>query len=417
MASQQDIYEIGEIPPLGVVPRLMYAQVIRRSRYGDPLQAFQIEKIPVPSIQSDEVLVYVMAAGINYNNVWVSRGIPEDVIGRRLKNGDKNDFHIGGSDASGVVYAVGDRVRGIRIGDEVVVHCAHTYLRDFKTTTQVWGYDTNWGSFAQFSVAKAHQCLPKAKHLTWEESAVPMLVGATAYKMLKGWPPNEVQSGDVVLIWGGAGGLGTMAIQLTKLCGAIPIAVVAGQEKAEYCLKVGAKGCIDRTKYSHWGIPPHWQDESAYNRWLMNCRKFGQEIWEIAGKKQSPSIVFEHPGEDTIPTSIYVCDNNGMVVICAGTSGYSASVDLRQLWCRQKRFQGSHFADQEHCVAFNDLICQGKIDPCLTKTFDFQDIPLAHQQLHENCSVFGKFAALVGAPSAGAKTLDEFTNSALYEAP
>jgi crotonyl-CoA carboxylase/reductase len=104
-----------------------------------------------------------------------------------------------------------------------------------------------------------------------------------------------------------------------------------------------------------------------------------------------------------------------MVVICAGTSGYSAMTDLRQLWCRQKRFQGSHFADQEHSVAFNHLVCQGKIDPCLTKTFEFRDIPLAHQYLHDNRGVFGKFAALVGAPAAGAKTLADFTSLALAE--
>lgn len=411
MTTERHIYEIGEVPPIGVVPRLMYAQVIRRERYGEPVQAIKPEKLPVPHIEPDEVLVYVMAAGINQNNVWASQGVPEDVIGRRIRAGDKNEFHIGGSDASGVVYAVGDRVRGLEVGDEVIVHCAYKYAKDLKTTTEVWGYDTNWGSFAQFTAVKAHQCLPKAKHLTWEESAAPTLVGATTYKMLRGWPPNQVKSGDVVLIWGGAGGLGCMAIQLTNLFGGIPVAVVNSPEKAEYCLSIGAKACIDRSKYSHWGIPPHWKDESQYNVWAMSCRQFGKEIWKAIGKKQYPAIVFEHPGEDTIPTSIYLCDDNGMVVTCAGTSGYSASLDLRQLWCRQKRFQGSHFADQNDCVAFNDLVCQGKITPCLTKTFSFGDIPAAHQQLYENRNVLGKFSALVGAPAPGAKNYAEALGS------
>jgi DNA-binding response OmpR family regulator len=67
--------------------------------------------------------------------------------------------------------------------------------------------------------------------------------------------------------------------------------------------------------------------------------EFGKAIWDVLGERRSPRIVFEHPGEDTIPTSIFACDNGGMVVICAGTTGFNAVVDLRYLWTRQKRFQ------------------------------------------------------------------------------
>jgi crotonyl-CoA carboxylase/reductase len=70
-------------------------------------------------------------------------------------------------------------------------------------------------------------------------------------------------------------------------------------------------------------------------QWTAQAREFGKRIWEIVGERRNPAIVFEHPGEDTLPTSIFVCDNRGMVVICAGTSGYSAVVDLRYHWTRQ----------------------------------------------------------------------------------
>src|SRR5260370_41643419 len=73
---------------------------------------------------------------------------------------------------------------------------------------KIWGYETNWGSFAQFARVQAHQCMRKAAHLTWEEAAGPTLVGATAYRMLMGWPPHVVRRDDVVLIWGASGGLG-----------------------------------------------------------------------------------------------------------------------------------------------------------------------------------------------------------------
>src|SRR5260370_41745845 len=77
--SHKEIYEIGHVPPIGVVPKQMYAQVIRADRFGDPKHAFKVEKIAVPEIRADEVLVYVMAAGVTFNNVCAALGSPVDV--------------------------------------------------------------------------------------------------------------------------------------------------------------------------------------------------------------------------------------------------------------------------------------------------------------------------------------------------
>ena len=115
--------------------------------------------------------------------------------------------------------------------------------------------------------------------------------------------------------------------------------------------------------------------------------------------------MFEHPGEDTVPTSIFVCDTGGMVVICAGTTGYNATVDLRYLWMRQKRFQGSHFANDEQATALNDLVAAAKVDPCLSQTFTFAEIPHVHQLMHENKHPHGNMACLVNAPKPGMKDL------------
>ena len=410
----KDIYEIGEAPPLGHVPKEMYAQVIRAERFGEPRRAFKVEKIPVPDIKPDEALVYVMAAGINFNNVWAGLGSPVNVIAARQKaNFDPSDFHIGGSDASGIVYAVGREVTNIRVGDRVVIHCG-TWDSDspavrsgddpmFDPSFKIWGYETNWGSFAQFTKVQAHQCMPKAPHLTWEEAAAPTLVGATAYRMLMGWPPHTIRANDVVLIWGASGGLGCMAIQIVRAQGGIPVGVVGDDRKIDFCMKLGAKGVINRKRFSHWGMMPHWKDTDAYNKWTAGCRAFGKAIWDILGDRRNPRLVFEHPGEDTVPTSIFVCDTGGMVVICAGTTGYNAVVDLRYLWMRQKRFQGSHFANDQQAYAFNQLVLDRKIDPCLAQTFRFDEIGDCHQLMHENKAPEGKMVALVGAPKVGLK--------------
>jgi crotonyl-CoA carboxylase/reductase len=90
-----------------------------------------------------------------------------------------------------------------------------------------------------------------------------------------------------------------------------------------------------------------------------------------------------------------------MVVICAGTTGYNAVVDLRYLWMRQKRLQGSHFANDEHAAAANDLVIAGAVDPCLSETYTFEQIPYAHQLMFENRHPAGNMACLVGAPRPG----------------
>lgn len=409
--THKDLYEIGEAPPLGHIPRYMHAQVIRQSRFGTPLEAFKREVIEVPAIGPDEVLVYVMAAGVNYNNVWAGLGVPVDVIGARTKGGDPDDHHIGGSDASGIVYAAGENVRNVKVGDEVVIHCGMWDVHSpwvlagndpmFDPSYRIWGYEMTWGSFAQFTKVQGHQCMPKAKHLTWEAAAAPTLVGATAYRMLFGWPPHDVREGDVVLVWGGAGGLGSMAIQLAALKGAKPVAVVSSESKYEFCMRLGAVGCINRKDFDHWGRLPDWTDTEAMARFTEGARRFGKAIWEVVGERKNPRIVYEHPGQDTVPTSMFVCDTGGMVVICAGTTGYNADIDLRYTWMRQKRLQGSHFANDEQAYAFNDLVVAGKIDPCLSRVFTFDQTGECHQLMYENRHPDGNMAILVGAQREG----------------
>ncbi|HEY4869224.1 MAG TPA: crotonyl-CoA carboxylase/reductase, partial [Candidatus Dormibacteraeota bacterium] len=387
-----DAVELGHMPPLGDIPARMRAQLIRPERYGDPNTAFVEEMVDTPRPRAGEALVYVMAAGVNYNNVWAALGRPVDVIAARQRAGEEEPFHIGGSDASGIVWAVGDGVTNVKVGDHVVAHCGVWDPADpwitgggdpiVAPSARIWGYETNWGSFAQFTRVQAHQLLPKPAQLSWAAAAAYMLVGATAYRMLCGWPPHTVREDDVVLVWGGSGGLGSQAIQIAKAKGAIPVAVTSGAERGEYSVKLGARGYIDRRPFTHWGVIPDWRDDAAFAEWSKGARAFGKALWDAVGERRNPRIVFEHPGEATIPTSIFVCDNAGMVVICAGTTGYHAAVDLRYLWMRSKRLQGSHFANDKDAAALNNLVSAGKVDPCLRRTFDFDDTGVAHQLMY-----------------------------------
>tara|TARA_R110002049_G_scaffold29261_15_gene99386 strand:+ start:6423 stop:7724 length:1302 start_codon:yes stop_codon:yes gene_type:complete len=414
-AMTQELFDVGHFPPLGEVPRRMHASVIRSERFGPPVTAFQPEVVDVPLPGGGQVLVMVMAAGVNYNNVWAALGRPLDVIAARRARGDQHDFHIGGSEGSGVVWAVGEGVKHVKVGDAVVMSSCRWDETAYdirmgadpmtSSSQSVWGYEENFGSFAQFTVVEEYQCFPKPARLSWEEAACFMLTGATAYRQLTGWAPHTVKPNDPVLIWGGSGGLGSMAIQIVNMLGGIPVAVVSDETKIDHCLKLGAKGVINRTEFDHWGRRPDMTDTEAFAKWHKGVRGFGKKFWEVLGEKRSPRIVVEHPGESTIPTSIYLCDNAGMVVICGGTSGYAADVDLRFLWMRQKRLQGSHFANVPQCAAITHLIASGKIDPCLSKTLSFAQVGDAHQLMFENSHPPGNIAVLVNSPELGLQAL------------
>jgi len=405
----KQVYEIGEQPPFGVVPELMFAQVVRAARFGEPRDAIRMEVVPVPPIGPRDVLVYVMSAGINYNNIWASLGVPLDVIEFHKRDGDPSDFHIGGTDGAGIVWAVGSEVTSVRPGQEIVVY-PHAWDENdpfvvnggdpiVAPSGRPLGYLSSWGTFAQFARLKECQCLPRPQHLTWEESAAYMVSGATAYRMLTGFAEHTVRENDVVLVWGAAGGVGCMAVQIATMAGAIAVAVVSSEQRGRYCLEQGCRGYIDRRKFRHWGPLPHWTDTNRYQEWLEGARQFGSEIWNIVGARRNPRIVIEHPGEATLPTSLYVCDTSGMVAICGGTSGYHASFDLRHHWTRQKRVQGAQLGDRREGAKVNELVSARRLDPCVGKTFRFDETALAHQLLRESRDCFGNSVVRVGCAS------------------
>jgi crotonyl-CoA carboxylase/reductase len=406
----KDLYEIGELPPVGEVPAKMHAQLVRPERFAEPSVAIQDEVIEVPEIGPHEALVAVMAAGVNFNNVWAARGVPVDVTKGQARWGEPTDFHIVGSDASGVVWAVGEDVTNVQVGDRVVVHAGQWNADDphvlaggdpgLAASFRVWGYDSCWGSFSQFAKVQAHQCLPKADFLTWEEAAAPTLTGATAYRMLHGWPPHTIEPGDVVLVWGGSGGLGSLAVQLVKEAGGRAVAVVSSAEKGEYATSLGAVGYVNRKDFDHWGVPPAW-DSPDWKGWFEGAKAFGKAIWEVLGEKRSPRIVFEHPGQDTIPTSNFVCDRGGMIVICAGTTGYDTMIDVRYLWYMQKRYQGSHLFNDQQAQAFNDLVIDGKVQTTLGGVYRYEQAGEVHQLMGDGKLPEGNVAVLVDAPSEG----------------
>ncbi len=383
---------------LGELPSTMTAWVIRQEREGEPIEAFQLEEVEVPEPAAFEVIVRVMAAGVNFNNVWAALGMPVSVFGY----GDHPEYghHIGGSDASGVVWKVGPGVTRWKLGDEVVVHCNQASYEDVEVhgldpmaapSQKIWGYETTWGSFAQFAKVQAQQLLPKPAALSWDEAASYGLTYFTAYRMLL--DRAKLQSGHRVLIWGAAGGLGVFATQLVKAAGAESVGVVSSDDKGELVKQLGATDYIDRREFAGMMRTGNETPTEEKERFAVS-RAFAKRVKEILG--DPPDIVFEHVGMATFPTSVFTVKPFGKVVICGATSGYRLDFDARYLWMRQKEIIGSHFANAWECTKANQLINDGLIKPVLWKTMAFEEVAQAHQLMHENKHA-GKIAVLVGA--------------------
>jgi crotonyl-CoA carboxylase/reductase len=392
------VAHVGTEP--GELPRTMTAWVIREDRLGEPLDAFQLEEIAVPEPGAFEVVVRVMAAGVNFNNVWAALGEPVSVF----RYHPNEDHHIGGSDASGIVWKVGPGVTRWKPGDEVVIHCNQASYEDPEVhgldplaapSQQIWGYETSWGSFAQFCKVQAQQLLRKPKQLAWEEAAAYGLTYFTAYRMLI--DRCRIKAGHRVLIWGAAGGLGVFATQLCALTGADALGVVSSEEKGRLVKQLGAVDYINRQEFA--GMMRRGDETPDEERArFKQSRQFCKAVEERLGGL--PDIVFEHVGKATFPTSVLAVKPFGKVVICGATSGYQLDFDVRYLWMRQKEIIGSHFANAWEATLANELIEQSKIRPVLWQTMGFEKVAEAHQLLRDNKHL-GKIAILVGVTEEG----------------
>src|SRR4051812_15387317 len=376
------------------MPSTMDAWVIREERFGEPRDAFQIEQMEVPEPGAMEVVVRVMAAGVNYNNVWAALGEPVSVFRYHAE-----DHHIGGSDASGIVERVGPGVTAWKPGDEVVIHCNQASYEDPEvngldpmacTQQKIWAYESNWGSFAEYCKVQAQQLLPKPPQLTWEAAASYGLTYFTAYRMLI--DQAGIKAGDNVLVWGAGGGLGTFAVQLCALVGANAVAVVSSDDKVELVGELGAAAIIDRREFA-------LSDPDTGERIFDEVKRFGKAVRAATGGVD-PDVVFEHVGAATFYTSVFVCKPFGTIVICGATSGFNLDFDVRYLWMRQKRIIGSHFAHAYQSPRANQLIMEDKIKPVLSGVFAFDECPAPHQLMKENQHV-GKMVVLVGAEAEG----------------
>src|SRR4051812_33837314 len=154
----------------------------------DVRKSLRVGDVPMPELAPDEVLIAAMASAINYNTVWSAMFEPLPTF-KFLKQfarqggwAARHDqpYHVVGSDCAGVVVRTGSGVRRWNVGDHVVVNPVHVDDQEPAThgdgmlgeEQRVWGFETNFGALADYTVARASQLIPKPAHLSWEEAAV-----------------------------------------------------------------------------------------------------------------------------------------------------------------------------------------------------------------------------------------------------
>ncbi|WP_392667928.1 crotonyl-CoA carboxylase/reductase [Streptomyces sp. LN785] len=355
----------------------------------DVRRTLHVGEVPMPELAPDEVLVAVMASAVNYNTVWSAMYEPISTF-RFLKQFARQDrwtarhdrdYQVVGSDAAGVVVRTGSAVRHWSPGDHVVVNPPYideqdpVSQRDGMMTNGMlaWGFETNFGAFGDFAVVRATQLVPKPPHLSWEEAACNTLCLGTSYRMLISDNGARIKAGDIVLIWGAAGGLGSYAVQLVRQAGGIAVGVVSSPGKADLMDRLGCHLVIDRNSV---GLGDDGDDSGSV--WKALGSLIRKELGE------DPHVAFEHVGKATFETSVNVVRRGGTVVTCGSSSGYQHAYDNRYLWMKLKRIVGSHGANVDEAWEANRLMRLGMVVPTLSRVYTLDEAPEATRSVQLN---------------------------------
>jgi len=335
-------------------------------RHGGP-EVLELGDLPEPTAQAGEVVIRVHASSMNHNDIWARQGMPRLPVPLP---------HISGTDAAGVVVEVGEGVTRVKVGDEVMAHvvqscrvCAPCLAGEelFCKSMQVWGFQTGplIGGYAQYARLQATQCIPKPPQLSWTDAvAIPGAL-VSVWRMLV--TRAKVQPGEVVLVFGAAGGVGTYAVRLVRAMGGVPIAVGSSERRAELCHALGAAHVV-----------------------RCDQQDVVKEVLRLT-ERRGVDVVSDHGGITTWRQGIASLCWGGRIVICGATEGFDADVDLRVLWNKQLSLLGSHVGTHSELLASMALVNSGLIKPCVTEVIGLADLADAQVRMQQRLTM-GKIA-------------------------
>jgi NADPH:quinone reductase-like Zn-dependent oxidoreductase len=329
--------------------------------HGGPEVLRYAEDLPRPAVGPGEVLVRQHSAGLNYLDTLLRRGYPGLALPLP---------HSPGGDIAGEVAELGDSVTGWRTGDRVVVYpiinCGACQLcREGRPNLCL-----NWrfigmhtpGGYQEYVAVPAANLIRLPESVSYRDAAALPVAGLTAYHGIM--TVGQLQPGQTFFIWGGAGGLGNIAVQLAKAQGARVIATAGTEEKLELLRGLGADLVINR----------HTQDAAAL------VREFAPN---------GVDLIIDYVGPQTFPTSFELLKKGGKLLLCGIITGREAMVSLHMTYLRHLSILGLYMGLKEELAALVELLAEGRVKPVIQQTLPLSEAAEGHRRL-EAGAVVGK---------------------------
>jgi len=323
-------------------------KAVRIHEDGGP-EVLSYEEAPDPSPGPGEVLLSLRAASLNHLDVWLRRGLPSVAKPRIL-----------GADGAGVIASLGEGVRGVEVGDAVVLNPG---LDDGK---HIVGEHMD-GTHAELIAVPAEYVHPLPDGMSFEEAAAFPLVFATAYRMLA--TRAEVREGEWVLVWGIGAGVASASLAIAKALGARVLATSTSDDKLARAKELGADEVV-RTD----------GDVVAAAR----------ELTDGAGM----DIVVEHVGEATWKSSLQAVRVGGRVTVCGATSGPNPPAMLHRIFWKQLSILGSTMGTRDDFAAVYELVASGRARPVVDHVYPITEVAAAHERL-ESGDQLGKIVLTI----------------------
>lgn len=312
--------------------------------FGGP-EVMVVESAPLPQAKAGEVLLQVVAAGVNGPDIVQRRGHYPPPPGASP---------VLGLELSGRVVALGEGVDSLKLGDEV---CALA----------------NGGAYAEYCLVPAAQCLPVPQGVTLADAAGIPETFFTVWTNL--YQRAHLAAGEWLLVHGGSSGIGSSAIQLAKARGAHVIATAGSADKCDFCLALGADHAINYRE----------QD-------------FVEAVKTLRGKS-GVNVILDMVGGDYVARNLKILAVEGRLVQVAFQAGSKVELDLMMLMLKRQTLTGSTLrarSDADKAVIARELqrevwplFAQGQLKVPVFRRFALEQVAEAHR-LMESAAHMGK---------------------------
>lgn len=305
---------------------------------------------PDPEIRPGDIKVRVRACGLNHFDLFVRRGMPGFPVPMPF---------ISGGDIAGEVAGFGAEVKHWEIGERVLV--------DPLTSEGMIG-EKLLGGMAQYVRVPQNYVIKLDSRLSFEHAAaIPANYGST-FRML--FTNGEIKKGDLILVLGASGGVGTATVQVAKMHGARVIACAGSDDKCRRLSELGADHTINYSECD-----------------------FSREAWNLSGKKGVDVVVNFTGGETWVP-SMRTLKHHGKLLTCGATGGFDPKTDIRYIWQRELRVIGSNGYTKEDVIKGMMGVADGKLKIPHIRTFPLEKLGEA-EELMESRDFFGKIVMVV----------------------